>query len=43
MSKMSDMAMTIEELRSILDDDFERFCENMERYESEMRRKNYGT
>lgn len=35
--------MTIEELRSILDDDFERFCENMERYESEMRRKNYGT
>lgn len=35
--------MTAEELHSILADDYQRFCENMEQYEREMRRKNYGT
>ena len=35
--------MTAEELHSILADDYQRFCENMEQYEREMRRKKYGT
>lgn len=35
--------MTPDDLRTILDEGYERFCENMERYEREMRRKNYGT
>lgn len=35
--------MTAEELHSILADDYQRFCENMEQYEHETRRKNYGT
>ena len=35
--------MNTEDLRALLDDGYEKFCEYVERYESEMRRKNYGT
>lgn len=35
--------MNTEDLRALLDDGYEKFCEYVERYEREMRRKNYGT
>lgn len=35
--------MSADELRELLDEDYERFCEYMEQYEHETRRKNYGT
>lgn len=35
--------MSADELRELLDEDYEKFCEHMEQYEHETRRKNYGT
>ena len=35
--------MNTEDLRALLEDGYEKFCEYVERYEREMRRKNYGT
>lgn len=35
--------MSVDELRELLDEDYEKFCEHMEQYEHETRRKNYGT
>lgn len=36
-------SMSADELRELLDEDYEKFCEYMEQYEHETRRKNYGT
>lgn len=35
--------MNADELRELLDEGYEKFCEYMEQYEHETRRKNYGT
>lgn len=35
--------MSADELRELLDEGYEKFCEYMEQYEHETRRKNYGT
>lgn len=35
--------MSADELRELLEEDYEKFCEHMEQYEHETRRKNYGT
>lgn len=35
--------MSVGELRELLEEDYEKFCEHMEQYEHETRRKNYGT
>lgn len=35
--------MSADELRELLDERYEKFCEYMEQYEHETRRKNYGT
>lgn len=35
--------MSADELRELLDEDYEKFCKYMEQYEHETRRKNYGT
>lgn len=35
--------MSADELRNLLDEGYEKFCEYMEQYEHETRRKNYGT
>lgn len=35
--------MSVDELRELLDERYEKFCEYMEQYEHETRRKNYGT
>ena len=35
--------MNMEDLRALLEDGYEKFCKYVERYEHEMRRKNYGT
>lgn len=34
--------MTADELRTVLEEDYERFCENTERYERERRQKDYA-
>lgn len=36
-------SMNAEDLRSIMDEDYEKFCEHVERYEREKRRTQYGT
>lgn len=36
-------SMSADELRELLDERYEKFCEYMEQYEHETRRKNYGT
>lgn len=36
-------SMNAEDLRSIMDEGYEKFCEYVERYEREKRRTQYGT